>query len=130
LDRWRSNQAPQWAESNRYVEPADVRRLEDWLGVLTSVVKELDPTAGSAAEANADLIREIEAQRNLMTSVATGGPRVEVQELKRTDGGTLTQKAAVPDRRSHEVVPRVAQRRRRQVIHGRVSGRRHCALTK
>lgn len=76
LDRWRSNQPVQWDQSDRYVEPADARRLEDWLGVLTSVVKELEPTARSAAEANADLIREIEAQRNLMVSVATGGPRI------------------------------------------------------
>jgi len=76
LDRWRSTQPMSWDRSSRYVEAADSRRLEDWLGVLTSVVKELDPAVGSAADANADLIREIEAQRNLMTSVATGGPRI------------------------------------------------------
>lgn len=62
-----------FAEAPHYTE--NCREIEDWIGVVLSVVRELAPQNGSS-DLRLDLIRELKAQKNLMVTVATGGPRI------------------------------------------------------
>jgi hypothetical protein len=76
FDRMRKERSEWWHVHGEYVDPEDCKHLGSWIEILTTVVKDLDPNAGTPEELSADLIREVEALRNLMVAVATGGPRI------------------------------------------------------
>lgn len=66
-----------WWEVHEYANPDDCEKLDSWVATLTTVVRELDPDARTPEEVNAELISEVEALRNLMVAVATGGPPID-----------------------------------------------------
>jgi hypothetical protein len=68
---------------------------------ITKVDFRVDPSEPSATPSSSDLIKEIEEQRNLMVSVATGGPRIESvnqdYQERRTRIGTWLQNEGLKD---------------------------------
>lgn len=77
FDRMRKESDPWWRIHGEYVSADDCKHLEAWIDIFTTTIKELDPDVGTPEELNSDLIREIEALKNLMVAVSTGGPRID-----------------------------------------------------
>lgn len=76
FDRMRKERNAWWGVHGEYVQPDDCEHLDSWIEILTTTIKELDPDVATPEELNADLIREVEALKNLMVAVSTGGPRI------------------------------------------------------
>jgi len=82
FQRMRSESAVWWPGADEWVADDGCRHLESRIRMFTAVLKELAPDIGTPEELNADLIREIEAQKSLMVAVATGGPRINDVNLE------------------------------------------------
>lgn len=76
FDRMRKERVIWW-HVREYVESEDCDHLSWWIEILATVAKELDADTETHEDVNADLIREVEALKNLMIAVATGGPRID-----------------------------------------------------
>jgi hypothetical protein len=65
-----------FANDETFVRPGDCRRVDDWIALLLSLIREIDPLDFSS-DFREDLRRELEAQKRLMAAVATGGPSIK-----------------------------------------------------